>query len=199
LDTGPSLCDWEVDDLGPKEPPPSAAHANALQHNQLESLFEDPGSAAPRVPVREARAHQLHGAPSTYKAGDQQHSSEEPDRQSRGLPPAKAAPAAPPAPRRRRPAPTPTLRYIHAADRGFPILPLPKQPPEGEEPAGRAAARWVAWNHPKNTALYCRRGEDKAKAIDVNKNLNLHPHVLDLYIDSTNQLSYAHLYLYMQT
>jgi hypothetical protein len=68
--------------------------------------------------------------------------SEEHGHQRRRAPPQKAAPTAPPPPRRRRQATLQTLRYVHTANRGSPILPLPEQQTEGEESADSTAARW---------------------------------------------------------
>jgi hypothetical protein len=114
------------------------------------SRSSQPRTAAPRKLARDySRAQQLHRAPNTQTTEDRQQSSSDLHRRRGRSPSQKATPAAPPAPQRRQQAPKPNLHYIHAADRGFPILPLPKQQSEGEEPADLAAARWIARGRPK--------------------------------------------------
>ncbi|XP_051213457.1 uncharacterized protein [Lolium perenne] len=73
----------------------------------------------------------------------------EPHRQKRSPPTPKATPATPSSPRRRRLATHAPQDYIHAEIRGFPILPPPERPPEGEESDESPAASWSARGRPK--------------------------------------------------
>ena len=131
------------------------------QHQQPKPSYSGSGSAVPQSPARDQGAAPLRGAASTAKTKIQQQRSSNRRRQRGRSPPQNATPAAPPAPERRRLATKLKLHYVHVVDRGLPILPLPEQPPEGEEPANLTTARCFARCRPKVASLYCGRGEDK--------------------------------------
>ena len=134
----------------------SAPDLPPADHEPLQQLPLHPSAERPDPPhpdLASSEAKEIRRFPGSRKSSARRRSSMERHRRRGTTPTAKTRPAPPPPPEHHWPATTQTLPYVHAVRRASPILPLPEQPTEGEEPPPHRRRRWIDGGRPKIASL----------------------------------------------